>query len=97
MDFSSFYFSDYSYHNFLTSWKVIDKKKALAYRESENVGAISEFTDKHNARYEDFGYIMEYSCKDCREWIIIDKETLTLSESDKAFEDCDKRLEPLPN
>lgn len=76
---------------FLISYKVIDKKKTLAYRESDIAGVIGGFTAMHDAQYEDFDYITEYHCKDCGEWIIIDKETLTLSESDKAFKGCSKR------
>lgn len=76
---------------FLVSWKVIDKKNALTYRKADIAGVIGGFTAMHDTQYEDLDDIEEYRCKDCGEWIIIDKETLTLSESDKAFKGCDKR------
>lgn len=75
-------------------YKIIDNKNTLAYRNSDIVGVISGFTDMHDAEDFDEGYlyIEGYCCKDCEEWIIIDKKSLTLSESDKAFKDCDKRM-----
>lgn len=77
-------------------YRVIEKKNTLAYRNSDITNVISGFTDMHDTQYEDFEgchYIERYHCKDCGEWIIIDKKTLTLSESDKAFKGCDKRME----
>ena len=76
---------------FLVCYKVVDKKNALTYRKADVAGVIGGFTAMHDAQYEDFEHIEEYRCKDCGEWIIIDKKTLTLSESDKAFKGCSKR------
>jgi hypothetical protein len=76
-------------------YRIIEKKNTLAYRNSDIVGVIRVFTNMHDAQYEDFKeyhYIEGYCCKDCGEWIIIDKKSLTLSESDKAFKDCGKRM-----
>lgn len=76
-------------------YKIIDMKNTLTYRNSDIAGVISGFTDMHDAQYEEFEgchYIEEYCCKDCGEWIIINKKTLTLSESDKAFKGCGKRM-----
>lgn len=76
-------------------YRIIDKKNTLAYKNSDIVGVVNVFTDMHDTQYEDFegyNYIEGYHCKDCGEWIIIDKKTLTLSESDKAFKDCGKRM-----
>lgn len=76
---------------FLICYKVIDKKNALTYRKADIAGVIGGFTAMHDTQYEDHDYIEEYRCKDCGEWIIIDKKTLTLSTSDKAFKGCSKR------
>jgi hypothetical protein len=76
-------------------YRIIDNKNTIVYRNSDITGVISGFTDMHDAQYEDFKeyhYIEGYSCKDCGEWIIIDKKTLALSKSDKAFKDCGKRM-----
>lgn len=76
-------------------YRIIEKKNTLAYRNSDITDVISGFTDMHDAQYEDFKeyhYIEGYRCKDCGEWIIINKKTLALSESDNAFKDCDKRM-----
>lgn len=58
-------------------YKIIDNKNTLAYRNSDIVGVISGFTNMHDTQYEYFEgchYIEEYHCKDCGEWIIIDKK-----------------------
>lgn len=75
-------------------YRIIEKKNTLAYRNSDITDVISGFTDMHDAEDFDEGYlyIEGYHCKDCEEWIIIDKKTLTLSESDKAFKGCGKRM-----
>lgn len=75
-------------------YRVIEKKNTLAYRNSDITGVIGGFTAMHDAEDFDEGYlyIEGYHCKDCGEWIIIDKKTLTLSESDKAFKGCGKRM-----
>ena len=76
---------------FMVCYKVIDKKNALTYKKADVAGVIGGFTAMHDTQYEDFDYIEEYHCKDCGEWIIIDKKTLTLSESDNVFKGCGKR------